>query len=141
MSLPQLPPTFEVLTDEERKPTLQWSIFFESLANGDAGTSFTPSFTGLTENGAATKEGVYYRINRKLVYFRITITPGTDTTAVNGTTYCDFPLQFANNGASVSISGYTAAVAGVEASTNRIYTGPWTAITTPITIIGIGEVR
>jgi hypothetical protein len=141
MSLAQLPPPTEPIIDDEKRPTLRWSVYFDELASGDYGTSFTPTFVGLTEVGTATITGIYYRISARLVYYRITITPGTNTSAVNGTTYCDnFPLRFTANSANTTISGFTAAVSGTDASTNRIYTASWTTITTPIVITGIGEV-
>jgi len=140
MSLPILPPKTEPLVDKDKFITLPWLIFQDGLATGDAGTSWTPTFTGLTETGTATKTGVYYRISSKLVYYRIVITPATDTSAANGTTYCNnFPLTMSANGANITCSGFTAAVAGSTSSDNRINVATWTAITTPITIIGIAE--
>jgi len=141
MTLPILPPKTEPLVDDDKFGTLNWQIFFEQLANGDTGTTWTPTFVGLTETGTATKTGKYYRISKNLAYFRIVITPATDTSAVNGTTYCNnFPLQMTSDSANVTCSGFTASVAGSTYSDRRIYTATWTAITTPITIVGIVEV-
>ena len=141
MGLPLLPPKTEELIDEDKFATLNWLIFFDQLANGDAGTTWTPTFVGLTETGTATKTGKYYRISKTLVYYRIVITPATDTSSVLGTTYCNnFPLNMLADGANVACSGFTAAVAGSTYSDNRIYTATWTNITTPVTIIGIAEV-
>lgn len=140
MSIPLLPPKTEPVVDKEKFMTLPWLIFQDQLADGDAGTTWTPTFTGLTEVGTATKTGVYYRISKKLVYYRIVITPGTNTSATNGTTYCNnFPLTMSANSANITVSGFTAAAAGSESSTNRIYTATWSLITTPITIVGIAE--
>lgn len=142
MALALLPPNTEELTDENRLPTLNWVAFFDDLATGDTGTAFTPNFVGLTEVGVAVKTGLYWRINKSLAYFRIIITPGTNTSATLGTTYCDnFPLLILNQGVAVTVSGFTAAVSGVTASDKRIYTQGWTNITTPVTILGIVEVR
>ena len=141
MSLPILPPKTEEIVDDSRFATLNWLIFFDQLANGDSGTTWTPTFVGLTETGTATKTGKYYRISKTLVYYRIVITPATDTSAVNGTTYCNnFPLNMISDGANVTCSGFTAAVAGSTYSDRRIYTATWTTIATPVTIIGIAEV-
>ena len=141
MSLPIVPPKTEPLIDDEKFSTLNWLIFFEQMAVGDGGTVWTPTFVGLTEVGTATKTGIYYRISKRLAYYRIVITPGTDTSAVNGTTYCNnFPLSMVSDGAAVTCSGFTAAIAGTTYSNKRIYTATWTNITTPITIIGIVEV-
>jgi len=141
MALVRLPPQTEEVVDENKFPTLSWLAFFDGLSNGDTGTIWTPTFVGLTETGTATKTGVYYRISSKLAYFRILITPATDTSAVAGTTYCNnFPLTIASAGASVTCSSFTAAVAGITPSDKRIYTATWTAITSPITIVGLMEV-
>lgn len=141
MTLPIIPPKTEPLVDDDKFGTLNWQIFFEQLASGDIGTTWTPTFVGLTENGAATKTGKYYRISKNLAYYRIVITPGTDTSAVNGTTYCNnFPLQMISDGANVTCSGFTASVSGTTYSDRRIYTATWTSITTPVTIVGIVEV-
>lgn len=140
MSIPLLPPKTEPVVDKDKFATLTWLVFFDQLASGDAGTSWTPTFTGLTETGTATKTGVYYRLSKKLVYFRIVITPATNTSATLGTTYCNnFPLTMSANGANVSMIDYTAAVSGSTSSNNRIYTATWAAQTVPITIIGIAE--
>lgn len=143
MTLAVLPPKTEEMIDENKYPTLNWGIFFEALASGDAGTTWTPNFVGLTETGGtATKTGIYYRLSDKLVFYRVVITPVTSTSAVNGTTYCDnFPLAMASDGFNVTCSGFTAATAGTTYSDKRIYTATWTAITTPIVIVGIAEVR
>jgi hypothetical protein len=143
MTLPLIPPKTEPLVDKKDSfATLNWLVFFDQLADGDTGTTWTPTFVGLTEVGTATKTGVYYRISKKLVYYRIVITPATSTTAVNGTTYCDnFPLTMTANSANITCSGFTAAVSGTTSSDKRIYTSSWTAITTAITIVGIAEVQ
>ena len=142
MTQAQLPIQTEPLVDDNKFVTLPWQVFLESLSTGDLGTTFTPTFTGLTETGTATITGIYYRLSQKVCLFRITITPATDTSAVAGTTYCNnFPLIFTSDGVSFSISGFTAAAAGVTSGDNRIYTGTWTNIANPVTIVGIGEVR
>ncbi|CAB5212903.1 hypothetical protein UFOVP191_65 [uncultured Caudovirales phage] len=135
-----LPPKTETMVDDDSFPTLNWLSFFEGLSTGDLGAVWTPTFTGLTEVGTATKTGVYYRITNKLAFFRIVITPATNTTAVAGTTYCNnFPLSIAAQGLVATISSYTAAVSGATTD-KRIYTASWAAVTTPITLIGLLEV-
>jgi hypothetical protein len=143
MSLPLLPPKTEPLVDDDKFTTLNWLAFFDTLANGDTGTAWTPTFVGLTETGGtATKTGRYFRISKTLAYFRIVITPVTDTSAVAGTTYCDnFPLLISQAGVCVTLSSFTAAVSGVTAADKRIYTAAWTTITSPITLVGLLEVR
>ena len=139
--VPLLPPREEALVDKNDYATLNWLIFFDQLANGSLGTTWTPTFVGLTEVGTAVKTGVYYRLSRKLAYYRIVITPETNTSATAGVTYCDnFPLTMLAAGANVTCSGSTAAVSGTTFADKRIYTSTWTTITTAITIIGIAEV-
>ncbi len=140
MTIPLLPPKTEPLVDNDKMMTLQWLIFQDELANGDAGTSWTPTFTGLTETGMATKTGVYYRISKKLFFYRIVITPATNTSATAGVTYCNnFPLTMNAAGVVFSLSDFTATINGSTASNKRIYTGTWAALTTPVTLIGIVE--
>jgi hypothetical protein len=137
-SLP--PPRTEPIVDDDKFATLNWLAFLEGLADGDLGTTWTPTFVGLTETGVATKAGRYWRITKNLAFFRITITPATDTSATLGTTYCDnFPLNITANGFVATVSGFTSSTSGATTD-KRIYTGTWTSITTPINIIGIVEV-
>ena len=136
-------PLYNPVVDDQGKPTIPWTIFFNSLYEGDSGTEWTPTFTSLTEvGGAATITGAYYRLWRRLCYFRVQIVPVTNTSAVAGTTYIDnFPLLFSNDGACWAMAGNTGTSAGhVVASNNRIYVPAWTTVTVPVTIIGIGEV-
>lgn len=143
MGIPLLPPRTETLIDDDKFATLNWLAFFEDVAVGDVGTTWTPTFVGLTETGGtATKTGRYWRLSNTLAYFRIVITPVTDTSAVNGTTYCDnFPLTITAAGACFTISGFTAGISGITSADKRIYPTTWTTITTPITLTGIVEVR
>jgi len=139
MAITVLPPRTEPMIDEEKFATLNWTAFFDSLAAGDAGTTWTPTFTGLTEvGGAATITGTYYRLSAKLVFFKIVITPVTNTSATLGTTFCNnFPLTIRGANAVTTVSGFTAAPAG--ANSTGIYAATWAAITTPVTITGIIE--
>jgi hypothetical protein len=141
MALPLLPPKTEELIDESKFPTLNWLAFFDDLAVGDSGTTWTPTFVDLIESGTATKTGKYWRLSKNIAYFRIVITPGTNTSATAGTTYCDnFPLNISQQAMAMTMSGATASVSGITPSPKRIYTAAWTTITTPITITGIIEV-
>lgn len=142
MTLAIIPAKGEPVVDQTQLATLYWQIFFEGLASGDAGTPWNPVFTGLSATGTPTITGIYYQISSKLSYFRITITPagGGDTTSVAGTTYCDnFPLTMLGNSANVTLSGFTAVVGGTTAADKKIYPASWSAIASPITIIGIAE--
>lgn len=139
MTLPALPQRTEPLIDEEKFATLNWLAFFDSISAGDAGTTWTPTFTGLTEvGGAATITGTYYRLSQKICFFKIVITPVTNTSATLGTTFCNnFPLTIRGANAVTTVSGFTASVAG--ANSTGIYAATWAAITTPVTLTGIIE--
>jgi hypothetical protein len=139
MTQPVLPPRTEELIDEDKFATLNWTAFFESVAAGDAGSTWTPTFTGLTEvGGAATITGAYYRLSAKLVFIKIVITPVTNTSATLGTTFCNnFPLTIRGSNAVTTVSGFTASTAG--ANSTGIYAATWSAITTAVTLTGIIE--
>lgn len=141
MSLPIVPPKTEPLIDDDKFATLNWTAFFEQVADGDYGTTWTPTFTGLTEvGGAATITGAYYRLSKKFCVFKIVITPVTNTSAVLGTTYCNnFPLQIVGANSATTVSGFTAATSGADST--GIYVATYSAITTPVTITGLLEVR
>jgi hypothetical protein len=137
----QPPPIQEQLTDDQQALTMPWILFFNQNFTGDLGTSWTPTFTSLTETGTPTITGRYYQISQALCYFNVTITPATDTTATAGTTYINnFPLTASSNGICFAVSGNLGSNSGmVVASNNRIYVPAWTAVTVPLTIIGIVE--
>lgn len=137
----QPPPTRNPITEKQGQLTMPWLLFFNQMFNGDAGVNWTPTFSGLTEVGTATKTGRYYQISQFLCYFNILITPGTNTSAVAGTTYVDnFPLTASSNGICGTVSNNLGGGLGmVVASNNRIYVPAWTTVTTPINVIGIVE--
>lgn len=137
------PPIFDSVVDENGKARMSWVLFFNSLFIDDVGASFTPTFTGLTESGgAATKSGYFYKVLRRIVMFRVGITPVTSTSSVSGTTYIDgLPFIPIADGFCVVVSGNTSAAIGVvKSGTNRVYLPAWTTVTTPITVIGFCEV-
>lgn len=142
MSLAEVPLQSEALVGDNKNITLPWQVFLESIANGDSGTVWSPLFTGLTATGTPTITGVYYQISKNLAYFRILITPATDTSSVQGTTYCtNFPLTFKSDSANTTTISYTAAQSGNTVSGNRIYAATWTSISLPVTICGTVEVN
>lgn len=136
------PPLYDRMIDDEGKPTMAWTLFFNSIYLGDQGSSWTPVATSLGATGTPTLTGTYYRISSKLVYFNILITPGTDTTSTAGTTYITgLPFDISTNGfctaQSLNLGGQTGMVV---ASNDRIYPPSWTAISVPVTITGVVEV-
>lgn len=137
------PPLYEKVTDESRIATIPWTLFFNSMYNGDTGTSWTPTFVSLTSVGTPTFTGKYYKISQNLVYFTITVTPATNTSSVSGTTYVDnFPLDIFGHGACLAVGSNTGTSAGMcNASTKRIYTPTWTTVAVPVTVVGMVEAR
>jgi len=137
----QPPPIYEILSNEEGKAELPWTLFFNQVYDGDAGTAWTPTFQNLGTTGTPTITGRYYRLSNYLNFFSITITPATDTTSTAGTTYCDnFPLAVSNDGACIGVGGALGLGAGiVQGTTGRIYPPAWTSVTVPVTIVGLVE--
>ncbi|NCC41693.1 MAG: hypothetical protein EOM21_20215 [Gammaproteobacteria bacterium] len=137
----QPPPIYEALADDQGKAKLAWTLFFSQMFDGDAGTDWSPLFTDLTTVGAPTITGRYYRLSKYLTFFRVLITPSTSTTSTAGTTYIgNFPLSFSNDGIVFAVSGGIGDGPGhIVAASNRIYVPGWSAVTVPLTVIGIGE--
>ena len=140
MSLFQ-PPIYEKVTAEDGKPTVPWLAFFGGIADGDAGSNWTPTYVNLSSSGTPTHSGRYYRLNKYITYFVAKITPATSVTATAGTTYIDnFPLNFTNDGFCVAVSGNLGATPGhIVSANNRVYIPTLSAVTVPVYIIGIGE--
>lgn len=136
-------PINQPVIDDNKLPTLPWTLFFNQNFNGDAGNSWDVSFVSLTETGTATFNSRYYRISQFLVYFRVDVIPATNTSAVAGTTYIDnFPLDITSNGFCTTVSGAVGGAIGMaRASDNRIYVPAWTSVTDTVTIIGICEAK
>lgn len=134
------PPIYEPISGSDGKASLPWILFFNRIFTGDTGTSWTPTFTNLTITGTPTITGVYYKIG-PLCFFRITITPATDTSATAGSTYVNnFPLTMSAPGFCIPVSGLLGGGTGMcDAATNRIYPPSWSAVTVPLYILGLVE--
>lgn len=136
----QPPPIYEPVIGQDGKATLPWILFFNQVFTGDAGTSWAPTFTGLTISGTPTLTGTIYRLSSRLVFFSALITPATSTTAIAGTTYIDnFPLTINKDGSVLAASANSASPGMAVAASQRIYTPAWSAFTTPVTISGLLE--
>lgn len=137
----QPPPTKNPLTEKGGELTMPWLLYFNQVFNGDSGTEWTPTFTGLTVSGTPTITGRYYRISQYICYFNVLVTPATNTSAVAGTTYIDnFPLTANANGFCLTVSNNLGGGLGmVVATNNRIYVPAWTMVTTPLNVIGVVE--
>lgn len=122
--------------------TLPWTLYFNSLFNGDTGTEWTPEFDNLTVVGTPILTGRYFLISRQLAYFAIRIVPGTSVSATAGLTAVNnFPLQINNDGFCVGVSGLVGSLPGVISQANqKIYIPALSAVTVPVTISGIAEV-
>lgn len=134
-------PITQSLLNNNGTPTLPWTLFFNQNFEGDAGQDWSPNFVSLTEVGTPTITGRFYRFSQYIIYFRVDITPGTNTSAVAGTTYIDnFPLTFNNNGLCTVVSNTTGGGIGIaNAALNRIYVPAWTTLTELTTVLGIVE--
>lgn len=121
-------------------PTLPWTLFFNQNFEGDSGTEWSPTFTGLT-GSTSSVTGRFYRLSQYLVYFTINITPDGNTSATSGTTYVDnFPLTFNNDGFNTVVSGSAGGAIGMNRrSDNRIYVPAWPNISTPLVVMGLVE--
>lgn len=124
---------------------MPWVLFFNSVYNGDIGTSWMPSFSNLTVAGTApTISGRYILLTKQLAYFRVDLTPnGGNTSATAGATTIDnFPLPFSQNGICFAVSGLAGTNAGmVNYSDRKIYVPSWSAVSVKLTIIGLVEVQ
>lgn len=137
------PPIYQPMVGDiqDLVASLPWILFFNSLYTGDTGTSWTPAFANLTEVGTPTITGRGYRLSRSLVYFSIKIVPGTSTTATAGSTYVsNFPYTMTGDGACIAVSGLLGSTPGMcDSASNHIYVPAWSAITVPLTVVGIVE--
>lgn len=137
------PPVIHQICDEDLLVTQPWLLHFIGNYQGDVGSTWTPTFQNLTEVGTPTITGRYYRLIRRICYFAVRIVPGTNTSATAGTTYIDnFPLIFTGDGICFAVTGNLGDGPGhVVSGSNRIYVPSWSAVTVPLTIIGMGEVQ
>lgn len=137
-------PITQQVIDENGLPTLPWTLFFNQNFEGDAGTDFAPEFVSLTAvGGAPTITARFFRLSQFLIYFRLTVTPVTNTSATAGTTYAeDLPFNVNADGFCLAVAGAQGGGTGiVQADTNRIYVPAWTTVTVPVTVLGICEAR
>lgn len=140
MSSVKAPPTYSKLTESDGKAALPYLLFFDQLFRGDTGKTWTPNFTSLATTGTPTITGRYYQISKAICLFKIDITPATDTTSTAGTTYSNFPLTMNGNGICFAVSGLLGTNAGMcDRATNRIYVPAWSAVTVPLTVLGVVE--
>jgi hypothetical protein len=138
-------PIQEAVIEQDGISTIQWTLFFNRVAAGDAGTEWTPVFANLTEaGGAASITGTYVYLTKRLVFFRVTITPaasGSTSSTSGSTAITNFPLTLAESGvvaAAYSLGGTTTGM--INAGDNAIYPPSWTTISIPVTLVGIAEV-
>jgi hypothetical protein len=143
LSKQQPPPIYSPVVDETGVAELPWVLYFNQIFTGDTGTDWTPTFTSLTTVGTPTIKGSYYKIIQGIAYFRVDIVPATSTSSTAGTTFINnFPLVFKNNGVCFALSGLLGSNAGqCLAGTKQIYVPSWSAVTVPLTIVGMCEVQ
>ncbi|MCF0075441.1 hypothetical protein LZD49_33490 [Dyadobacter sp. CY261] len=138
------PITQPILEDlEGQLPSLPWILFFNNIYTGDQGQNWTPNFVNLTQTAPPTITGKFYQLSSKIAYYSVTITPtpGQSTSSTAGTTYIDnFPLKAQASGANMIVSGLLGGNVGqFDVDTNRIYPAGWSAVTVPLTIVGLVE--
>lgn len=136
------PPFYSPVINNEAKFLMPWVLFVEQMFKGDPGDPWVPTFQNLTTSGTPTITGRVYRLSQYLTFFTVRIVPGTSTTSTAGTTYIDnYPLLFNGDGLVFAVSGGVGSNSGhIVASTNRIYTPPWSGVTVPLTLLGIGVI-
>lgn len=137
-----IPPLYDKIVGEDDKANLNWTIFFQNIANGDSGNDWSPTFTNLTVSGTPIITGRYYNISKYLTLFRVSIDhSGGNSTSTAGTTYVEgFPLPFAADGIVFAVTGNLGDGPGqIVANSGRIYVPAWTTVSAPITVIGICE--
>lgn len=136
-----IPPLYDVIVGDDDKANLNWTIFFQNIADGNAGTVWTPTFQSLGVSGSPTFTGRYFQISKFLTYFTVTINPnGGNTTSTAATTYIDnFPLTMSADGVCLvsTGSGAVQAIGGVRSADKRIYPPAWSAFTDSLTIVGL----
>ncbi len=138
------PPFYDPIIDPEKGMPFTWINFFNNIFNGDAGTAWIPTFQQLTVVGATpTFSGRIYQISKYLALFTTNIIPGTNTSAVAGTTYIDnFPFIMQGDGIVFAMAGKLGTNSGMcEKATNKIWVPAWTTVTVPLTVFGIVEAR
>lgn len=135
------PPTYEKIADADGNVTSAWLQFFDQVYGGDQGRAWTPTANSLGSVGTPVLTGTIYQISKKLVFFNLLITPGTNTTSTAGTTYfTGLPvIPFANGFCTAQSSNLGDPTGEVLASSGRIYTPAWSAITVPVTVTGVIE--
>lgn len=134
------PPIQHDLTDDQGAITMPWTLFFNQVYGGDTGTVWTPEFVNLGSTGTPTITGRYYKLSNSLVYFRVVVTPATDTSSTAGSTYIqNFPFNLSADAACHAINSTVSASGACVSSSNRIYTPTWTTISTPVTVTGFVE--
>jgi hypothetical protein len=145
LTIPAPPTQQPIITDQSGFPSLPWIVFFNALFQGDAGQFWIPTFANLTESGGVPYiSGRVYQLSKYLAVFVINITPATggSTSSTAGTTYVNnFPLTAQGNGVCLAVSGNLGAGAAgmLDQSSGYIYVPPWSAVTVPLTIIGLVE--
>lgn len=144
MSTSEPPTQTPIVTDQDGYLDIQWVLFFNQVFNGDAGDAWIPTFEGLSGTGVPTFTGRVYRLSQYIALFvaRITPAPGGNVSGTAGSYFIDnFPLQMAADGICAAVSGNVGTVTGMTtADQNRIYPPTLSAVTNPVTIMGIVEI-
>jgi len=118
------------------------ALFFNGIFDGDPGKAWLPNFVNLAVVAPQpTITGRVYKLNAAISFFSLKIIPGTNTSSTAGTSYIDnFPLKMNADGICFAVTGQLGSNSGMcEQASNRIYLPAWSAVTVPLSVIGIVE--
>lgn len=133
------PPVKVTFLDKTGLISREWNLFFQSLATGDVGADWVPTFASLT--GSPTITAKWFQQGKYQAFFTVTINGTSASTA--GTTYINnFPGVI--NADSVILAANSTTLIGIgtglaKASNNRIYTPTWNVTSQIVTLSGVIE--
>jgi len=99
-----------------------WFIYFNTLADGDQGTDWTPVATNLT--GTNTLVGKYFR-NAGFIDLWITVDTSTTSGSTLGSTYFELPFDVTVASACDVVYASTVVQGIIDPSTNRLFSPTW----------------
>jgi len=129
----QSSPIQERVVDQAGRATKPWVFFFNGLVDGDPGTDWPVTASGIT--GSPTYTGKYYK-NAGFIDFWVTVDPVTSTDSTFGSSYIELPFDVTVATACTVVYGSTVAFGIIDPSTNRCFTPAWSAVASVVTISG-----
>ena len=141
----QPPPTQQpIVEDDSGKIGFPWALFFDQIFVGDEGNEWSPAVFGLAFTGVQPQiVGRYYKLSRAITLFRVDFIPatgGTTSSTAGATVITNFPLEMAQNGVVIAVSGAAGGgIGSCDAENNVVWTPTWTGIGNKVTILGLVE--